>query len=78
MRHRIEIGVVTEDRHQRNHAGAAPEEEDRARLGLLPDEVPADRSADLELIADREAGEIGRDLTVVESYNRQLHPVRAG
>ena len=59
--------MVAEDRSQRHDARAASDEEERAAECGLPDEVAADRPAELELVAGAElVDEVRRDLTVVE------------
>jgi hypothetical protein len=51
---------VAQHRHQRNHPGAAADQVERAALVDRPCERPADRSADLELVAgDRLVDEMG-------------------
>jgi hypothetical protein len=53
-------GAVAQHRHQRDHPGAAADQVERAALVDRPCERPADRSADLELVAgDRLVDEIG-------------------
>ena len=64
--------MVAEHRPERHDARAAPDEEERPVEGLLPDEVAADRAAQLELVARPQlVDEVGRDLAVVEPLDRQ-------
>src|SRR5439155_9799250 len=64
--------VVAEHRAERDDARAAADEEDRTAELLLPDEVAADRAAQLELVAGPQLlGEVRRDLAVVESLDGQ-------
>ena len=59
--------VVAEHRPQRDDAGAARDEEERAAERLPPDEVAADRAAQLELVPGLEASrQVRRHLAVVE------------
>ena len=59
--------VVAEDGSQRNDARTASDEEERAAECGLPDEVAADRPAELQLVTGAElVDEVGRHLTVVE------------
>jgi hypothetical protein len=66
-------GAVAQHGHQRDHPGAAADQVKRTALVDRPRVRPADRSADLELVAgDRLVDEIGRDLAVLEALDRQL------
>ena len=58
---------VPDHRHQRHDARAARDEQDRRLARAVPDEVAANRAADLEAITLMHLGdEIGRDLAVLE------------
>ena len=60
-------GAGTDHRHQRHDPRAAREQEERPAERLFPDEVAADRPAQLELVPGPQlADEIGRHLPVVE------------
>jgi hypothetical protein len=70
---------VAQHRHQRHEPGSARHEQQRAAVGRAPREVPADRAADLELVARPHlAGEVGRDLAVVDPLDGQLEPRALG
>ena len=59
-------------RHQRHEPGPAGDEQQRTAVLAAPDEVPADRAAQLQLITGTElVGQIRRDLAVLESFDRQ-------
>ena len=63
---------MPQHRAERHDARAAGEEEQRAAGRGLPDEVAADRAAQLELVAGTElVDEVGRDLAVVEPLDGQ-------
>ena len=62
--------AMAQHRHQRHDPRAAPDEQQRAARGRLPDEVAADRAAQLELVAGPQlVDEIRRDLAVVEALD---------
>jgi hypothetical protein len=64
--------VVAEHRPQRDHAGSAADEQERPPERLLPNEVAADRAAQLELVAGLERlGQVRRHLAVVEPLDRE-------
>ena len=59
-------------RHQRHEPGTPGDEQQRTAVLAAPDEVPADRAAQLQLITGTElVGQIRRDLAVLESLHRQ-------
>ena len=63
-------GAVAQDRHQRDDSRAAADEQQRAAGRGVPDEVAADRAAQLELVAGPElVDEVGRDLAVVQALD---------
>ena len=67
--------AIADHGHQRHDTGAAAEQQKRAAVGDLPDEMAADGSAQLDVIAD--FGDVmkeGRDLAIVEPLDR---PARA-
>jgi len=67
---------MAEHRHQWADPRAARNQEQRASDGDVPDEVPADRAAELELVADAHlAREKWRDLTVVDALDGHGHAV---
>jgi hypothetical protein len=56
---------VPDHRHERHDPRAAAEEEDGPALARVPDEIAADRPAQLELVADDEhVSKVGGDLAV--------------
>jgi hypothetical protein len=62
--------TVTQHRAEWDDAGAAREQEERATEHCLPDEVAAERTAQLQRVAGAELGdEVGRDLAVVKSID---------
>jgi hypothetical protein len=62
--------VVAQHRHQRYDAGPAGDEQQRSAQRHLPDEVPADRPADLEPVAATQLiDEVRRYLAVVETLH---------
>ena len=62
--------VVPQHRAERDDARATCDEKKRAAERRLPDEVPTDRPAQLELVARAElVGEVPRYLTVVETLD---------
>ena len=70
---RILTRAIADHRHQRHDTGAAAEQQNRAAVGDLPDKMPADRSAQLDVVADRgDVVEEGRDLAVVEPLDGKL------
>jgi hypothetical protein len=63
---------VTHHRHQRHEPRSAGDEQQRTAVLAAPDEVPADRAAQLQLITATElVGQIRRDLAVLEPLDRQ-------
>ena len=71
--------ACAQHRHERHDAATARDQEQRATQARLPDEVAADRAAQLDLIARTQlVGQVRRDLAVVEALDRQLHPVAIG
>ena len=66
-------GAGTDHRHERHDTRAARDQQHRANLGRLPDEVAADGASQLELVPGAKlVGEVGRHLAVVETFDRQL------
>ena len=66
-------GARPDHRHQRHDARSAGDEQQRAALRRLPDEVAADGPAELDLVARPElVGQVGGDLAVVEALDREL------
>ena len=64
---------MTEHRDQRHHAGPPAEQEDRAAVLDRPDEVPADRTAELDRVTRLcDIVEEGRDFAVLEALDREL------
>jgi hypothetical protein len=64
--------TVAQHRHQRHEAGSPGDEQKWTAVLAAPDEVPADRAAQLQLITGTElVGQIRRDLAVLESFDRQ-------
>src|SRR3954471_16406793 len=64
---------VAQHRHERHESRAAGDEQQRAAVLDAPGEVPADRAAELELIAGADlVGQVRRDLAVVDALDRQL------
>ena len=62
--------AMAQHRHQRHEARAAADEQQRAALVDRPREVPADRPAQLELVARAEVvHEVRRDLAVVDELD---------
>ncbi len=73
--------TVAEHRHQGDDARAAPDQQKRAARRGLPDEVPADRTADLESVAGPKlVSKVRRHLAVVEALDRDCErlPRRRG
>ena len=67
--------AIADHGHQRHDTGAAAEQQKRAPVGDLPDEMAADGSAQLDVIAD--FGDVmkeGRDLAIVEPLDDELEP----
>src|SRR5438046_10745085 len=65
---------MAERRAERDDAGAAGDEQQRSSVLCLPDEVAADRPANLEAVADLDLlDEVRRDLSVVEQLDRDRH-----
>ena len=59
--------------HQRHDSRTAAEQQNRTAVGDLPDEIAADGSAQLDVVAD--FGDVmkeGRDLAVVEPLDDEL------
>jgi hypothetical protein len=70
---------VAQHGHQRHHPRPAGDQQQRPAPVRLPDEVAADGPAQLELVALAElAGQVGRDLAVVEALDGQLDPRPGG
>ena len=67
---------MSEHRHQRDDAGSAGDEEERAAARRVPYEVAADGSAHLESVADHgDVIEKGRDLALANALNGDVdHP----
>src|SRR6202011_6107269 len=66
-------GAKPDHRHQRCDARSAGDEQQWTALGWLPDEVAANGTAELDLVAWLElVSEIGGDLTVVDADDGQL------
>ena len=71
--------AVAQHRHQRHDARSAAHEQQRPAVVGAPREVPADRPADLELVAGAHLlHEVGRDLAVVDELDGQLQRVELG
>jgi hypothetical protein len=65
--------AFAQHRHQRDDSRAAADQEHGAAHLGLPDEVAADRPAQLDPVAGpQHIRQIGRDLAVVEPFHRQL------
>ena len=72
-RRRSRCVAGADHRHQRHDARAAGHEQQRAALRRLPDEVAADRAAQLDLVARPQlVGQVRRDLAVVEALDGEL------
>jgi hypothetical protein len=70
---------LPDHRHQRHHARAASEQQNRRRARLPPDEPAADRAAQLELIAHLDVvGEVWGYLSVVQMLDGHLGPSALG
>ena len=73
---------MAQHRHQGHDAGPAGDQEERPAERRLPDEVAADRTAQLDPVADdHDVVEEGRDLAVVDALDRDLDlvgPLRLG
>ena len=66
-------GAVAQHRHQRHQAGTAGYPQQRPAILGAPNEMAADRAADLDLVADlHHLVEEGRHLAVVDQVDRQL------
>jgi hypothetical protein len=66
-------GAGADQRHQRRDARASGDEQQRPALRRLPDEVAADRAAELDPVARPElVRQEGRDLAVLETLDGQL------
>ena len=64
---------MAQHRHQRHDAGPAGNQEQRPAEAGVPDEVAADRAAQLDPVADdHDVVEEGRDLAVVDALDRDL------
>jgi hypothetical protein len=71
--------AVAQHRHQRDEPGAAADQQQRPAVLDAPGEVPADRAAQLELIARfQHARQIRRDLAVVDPLDGQREPALLG
>ena len=69
---------VAKHRPERHHAGAAGDEQQGPAAGRLPDEVAADRAAELETIPRPElVGQVRRHLAVADALDGQLELCRA-
>ena len=63
-------GALAQHGHQRHHAGTAGDQEQRAAEVGRPDEIAADRPAQLEAVAGaRFAGKIGRHLALGDALD---------
>ncbi len=61
------------DRHQRGHAGASTDKKKRTAIDFAPDEVAAERTADLDRVARlRNVMEEQRDFAALKSLDRKL------
>ena len=73
---------MAEHRHQRHDARATADQEQRATEAHIPDEISADRSADLELVTRHQhVVQVGRNFTIRDAFDRQLdlsHPFGRG
>src|SRR5438309_11037808 len=70
---------MTEHRHQRHHARSTAHEKQRGVIAGAPDEVTADRPAELEPVPHLElADQIWRYLAVVQAFDRQGQPAVFG
>ena len=70
--------VVTQDRAQRHDSGAAGEEQERSAERGLPDEVAAEGTAQLQLVAQPKlVDQVRRNLTVVQTLDGE-HDVLRG
>ena len=71
--------VVAQHRHQGHDARPAAGEQHRPVFVAVPNEVAADRTAQLDLIADVEVTrQIRRHLAVVDAHHRELELLTAG
>ena len=69
--------AVPEHRHERDHARAGADQQQRPAVRDGPDEVAAQRPAQLDLVAEGDhLVEEGRDLAVLEELDRQLDAAR--
>ena len=67
-------GPAARDGHQRDQARTAPDQQDRAAVLGLPDEMAAQGPLDLDDVADlRDVMEPERNLAVGKALDRQLH-----
>jgi hypothetical protein len=67
--------VVPQHRHERHDARAPADQQQGPSVLDPPGEVAADRSAQLDLVPGAElAGEVRRDLAVVDALDRQREP----
>ena len=73
-RHRVAVGrALPNHGHQRHDARASGDEQDGSTRAWIPDEVAADRPAQLEPVAGpRLIGEVRRHFAIVDSLDRQL------
>ena len=70
---------MAQHRHQRHDPRAAADEQQRPARRRVPDEVAADRAAQLELIAGAElVDEVRRDLAVVEPLDGERERSSSG
>ena len=71
--------MVTQHRPERHHPRPTCDKEQRATAGRFPDEVAADRAAQLQLVAGAQlVDEEGGDLAVVESLDGEHDAVILG
>jgi hypothetical protein len=71
--------VVAQHRAERHHSGATAYQQYGRIVCAVPNEVAADRAAQLELIAGLHLiGQVGRHLAVLDALHRQLEPVVFG
>src|SRR5579864_5312639 len=67
---------MTEHRHERTDARSSGDEQQRAAGIDVPDKVPTDRPAELQLVACAQlAREIRRHLAILEAFDGELQPV---
>src|SRR5215217_4602325 len=65
-------GPVTDYRHQRHHARPPTNQEERSAVCCLPGKIAPDRPPKLQLVScHQHVGEVGRNLTVVQTVHRE-------